>query len=61
MLEETVTHSTLEYLLSKHELSSTEALARMRDLKQILFMDTLSRFLTLTKLLSFTSGIQPED
>lgn len=61
MLEETVTHATLEYLLRKHELTNQEALSRMRDLKHILFMDTLSRFLNLTKLLTFTSGIPPEN
>ncbi|KAL4485735.1 hypothetical protein ABPG72_010997 [Tetrahymena utriculariae] len=61
LLEETVTHSTLELLLKKHDLAEQKVLDKMRDLKSILFMDTLSRFLNLTKLLSFTSGILPEN
>lgn len=52
---ETLTHSRLDILFSKHDIISHDSLIeRMKDTRYIVFNDTLKRFLKLTKLLSFT-------
>ena len=54
-LDKTVTHSNLEVLLRKHQLSDFDIIDRMKDLSYIVFSETLKRFLKLTHILTFTS------
>jgi len=50
---ETLTHSTLEILLRKHDLINEDALERMRDVHLIDFVETLKKMLTLLRLFAF--------
>jgi len=56
LLDDTETHSNLELLLKKHELTNEEWLFRLRETEFIGFIDTVKRFLRLTHLLTFTLG-----
>jgi len=56
LLEGTETHSALDIVLRKHDLTHADAIERMKDMQTLVFTETVARFLKLTKLLSFTAG-----
>lgn len=55
MVENSVAHGTLELLLKSFDSINKDCLERMKELDYIIFMDTLHRFMKLTKILTFTA------
>ena len=53
LVPDTLTHSTLEILLRKHDLINEDALERMRDVHLIDFVETLKKMLTLLRIFAF--------
>jgi len=54
IIEGTSTHTNLYILLNEHKYCLTEATERIKDFNQVVLMDSIKRFMKLTRLISFS-------
>lgn len=54
VLEGTKSHTNLYILVKEHEVCLEKATARIKDFKEVVLMDTIKRFMKLTRIISFS-------